>query len=101
MQRWNVREHDDGVRRGRMLGRGAQPSNSGEGIPCIFIALFVYSSVMQTRQTEFTLSKTNVDFYDVSILNGYNIAVEMAPVPPFSINESLPYNCGNPGWNDH
>jgi len=52
---------------------------------------------------EFTLQKNNVDYYDVEVINGFDMAVEMTPlisesrdiVPLF--NASDPYQCGNAG----
>jgi hypothetical protein len=43
------------------------------------------------------LIQSGVDFYDISILNGYNIPVEFAPVQPFPLDPNKPYDCGNPG----
>jgi hypothetical protein len=38
-----------------------------------------------------------VDFYDISILNGVNVPVEMSPIGDFPFDPSKPYDCGNPG----
>jgi hypothetical protein len=49
-----------------------------------------------TTLAEFTLQPTNVDYYDISIINGVNIPIAMAPTAgaPDSGN---PYNCGSAG----
>jgi hypothetical protein len=54
---------------------------------------------------EFTLSKNSIDYYDVEVINGFNVAVEMAPqlhttkAEEWSVyfNNSDPYRCGNAG----
>jgi hypothetical protein len=52
---------------------------------------------------EFTLSNQSVanpasDFYDVSIINGINVPVSMAPFPgTFAAHAGDPYSCGSPG----
>ena len=49
---------------------------------------------------EFTLQTNATDFYDVSIINGVNIAIEMAPTGSFGSAPSgtgADYWCGNPG----
>jgi hypothetical protein len=43
-----------------------------------------------------TLSATNVDFYDVEIINGVHIGVSMTPVNAAGWSGN-PYDCGNPG----
>jgi hypothetical protein len=43
------------------------------------------------------LIQSGVDFYDISILNGYNVPVEFSPVQPFAVDPNKPYDCGNPG----
>jgi hypothetical protein len=48
-------------------------------------------------QVEFTLIQSGVDFYDISILNGFNVPVEFSPVQPFTLDSNKPYDCGNPG----
>ncbi len=46
-------------------------------------------------QAEFTLSRTNIDFYDVEIINGVSVGISMAPVAKPSTTD--PYFCGTPG----
>jgi hypothetical protein len=46
-------------------------------------------------QAEITMSKLNVDFYDVEVINGVHIGVSMNPIN--GETTSNPYNCGNPG----
>lgn len=41
-----------------------------------------------------TLSKSNVDFYDVEVINGVHIGVSMEPT---NTSGSGPYDCGAPG----
>ena len=36
------------------------------------------------NQAEFTFVKSGVDYYDISILNGYNIPMEFAPLEPYA-----------------
>jgi len=51
------------------------------------------------NMAEFTWATNAVDFYDVSIINGVNIPMELFPVLPdgFHLDGSDPYRCGNPG----
>lgn len=47
-------------------------------------------------QAEITMGINNPDYYDVEVINGMNLPVQMSPVisnPP----SANPYNCGNPG----
>ena len=51
---------------------------------------------------EFTLSNfaltSNPDFYDISIINGVNVAASMSPVAKtFQATAKDPYSCGSPG----
>jgi len=46
-------------------------------------------------QAEFTLGKSGVDFYDVEIINGVNIPIQMSPSVTGS--STSPYTCGSPG----
>jgi hypothetical protein len=48
-------------------------------------------------QAEFTLLSTSADFYDVEIINGVNIPVQMSPNLSVSSTSSAPYTCGSPG----
>jgi hypothetical protein len=45
------------------------------------------------------LSKTGVDFYDVEVINGYHMGIEMKPLNGFTKSSDL-YYCGNPGATD-
>ncbi|KAJ1553204.1 hypothetical protein HK405_008627, partial [Cladochytrium tenue] len=47
-------------------------------------------------RAEFTLRKTDTDFYDLSIIDGFNVPMEMAAVGG-TTTASNPYWCGNPG----
>lgn len=48
---------------------------------------------------EFTLPRTGVDFYDISIINGMNVPLSMGPsdVKASELNPQEPYNCGLAG----
>lgn len=46
-------------------------------------------------QAEFTLSAKNVDFYDVEVINGVNLPIQMTPSVPAIA--TAPYTCGSPG----
>lgn len=46
-------------------------------------------------KAEFTLSKTGMDFYDVEVINGFNLPV--AVYPKTTSFTSDPYFCGSPG----
>ncbi|WP_162901296.1 thaumatin family protein [Breoghania sp. L-A4] len=50
-------------------------------------------------QAEFTLQTTASDFYDVEIINGFNLPMEMKPTggAPYKSVPDNPYTCGNPG----
>jgi len=51
-------------------------------------------------QAEFTLANNGVDFYDVEVINGMNLPVEMKPILSATSDPAAtasPYNCGNPG----
>jgi hypothetical protein len=51
-------------------------------------------------RAEFTLSNTGDDFYDVTVINGLNIAVSISPSSNFSGHVRAgddPYTCGSPG----
>jgi len=54
-----------------------------------------------TTLAEFTLLNSGVDTYDVSLINGVNVGIEMSPLGVFKSNLSDPtadaYFCGNPG----
>jgi len=42
-----------------------------------------------------TLAKTNIDFYDIEVINGIHMGVSMGPI---NVNGGPnPYTCGNPG----
>jgi len=45
---------------------------------------------------EFTLSATGVDFYDVEMINGFNLPVAVYPQTT-NFNPANPYSCGSPG----
>jgi Thaumatin family len=49
-----------------------------------------------TTLAEFTFSPTGVDFYDISIINGVNVPISMAPVGG-AANQANPYTCGVAG----
>ena len=55
---------------------------------------------------EFTLQRTEKDFYDITIINGANLAEEMAPIPPFDVTPPISdptfknYWCKIPGSAD-
>eukprot|EP00127_Corallochytrium_limacisporum_P002011 Clim_evm11s98 gene=Clim_evmTU11s98 len=51
---------------------------------------------------EFTVSQTKPDFYDVSVIDGFNVGIEIQPIGdirscPFQTKEQCDYWCGNPG----
>ncbi len=49
---------------------------------------------------EFTLQRSTVDNYDISILNGTNIGIQTTPTTNFSFANAFSpseYNCGSPG----
>jgi hypothetical protein len=52
-------------------------------------------------QAEFTLSSTDLDFYDVEIINGINLPIQMSPnLSAKYLRKSdgaAPYTCGSPG----
>jgi hypothetical protein len=54
-------------------------------------------------QAEFALSLSTVDSYDVEVINGVNVPIEMTPILSPSQRSALtkettnPYSCGNPG----
>jgi hypothetical protein len=60
-----------------------------------------------TTLAEFTLQKNNIDYYDVEVINGHSMAVEMTPLVHqmdsarvqslFNTATSDPYTCGNAG----
>jgi hypothetical protein len=54
-------------------------------------------------QAEFTLQNYAVDFYDLEIINGATVPMEMKPVTPAdgfgTVSGSESYWCGNPGGN--
>lgn len=45
-------------------------------------------------QAEFTLLKDGVDAYDVEVINGFHLPIEMSPIAPNSV---IDYSCGSPG----
>ncbi len=54
-------------------------------------------------QAEFTLQTTAIDYYDVTIINGANLAIEMAPLPgptapPEVVGARTPTPTPNPYW---
>jgi len=52
--------------------------------------------VPPTSVAEFTLNGGgNVDFYDVSLVDGYDFPIQITPTPPHP-NPSSPYECGTP-----
>eukprot|EP00127_Corallochytrium_limacisporum_P000473 Clim_evm2s14 gene=Clim_evmTU2s14 len=49
---------------------------------------------------EFTVSQSGTDFYDVSVIDGFNVAMEILPIGDFNAvpdNSDPDYWCGNPG----
>lgn len=60
---------------------------------------------MPATQAELTLQSNAPDYYDITLINGFNIPVEMAAVAPSggafgpapSGKNSASYWCGNPG----
>lgn len=50
---------------------------------------------------EFTLLRDSIDSYDISILNGTNVPVQITPTTNFTFNPNAfspsEYNCGSPG----
>lgn len=69
---------------------GVCPTGTG-GNPPATLAEFTLNN-----QSSFT-STTQSDFYDVSIINGINVGVSMAPVSGTFVAGSSPYSCGSPG----
>jgi hypothetical protein len=49
-----------------------------------------------TTLAEFTLITNGPDTYDISMINGVNLPLEMAPTLP-AASSGNPYQCGNPG----
>ncbi|WP_419421285.1 thaumatin family protein (plasmid) [Legionella sp. D16C41] len=47
-------------------------------------------------QAEITMNLNNPDFYDIELVNGMNIPVQMSPIVSGTPSNN-PYNCGNPG----
>jgi hypothetical protein len=75
---------------------GCTTSSGGWGLEC--------SSGGQSpiTTTELTLSQEATDFYDVSVIDGFNLAVEVNPIGnfqscPFANAEDCDYWCTNPG----
>lgn len=54
-----------------------------------------------TTMAEFTFNNQNNDYYDIELVNGMNIPVEMKPILTAAEKANLkvadPYYCGNPG----
>ncbi|CAN0192521.1 unnamed protein product, partial [Laminaria digitata] len=51
-----------------------------------------------TTKAEFALQEGGLDFYDVSIIDGANIPVEIVPIDPvYNVNE---HYCGVPGYTE-
>lgn len=48
-------------------------------------------------QAEFTLLKNDIDFYDVEVINGFNMGLSMGPTNAQAGGSSEPYTCGVPG----
>ncbi|KTD68185.1 thaumatin domain-containing protein [Legionella steelei] len=48
-------------------------------------------------QAEFTFLKNGPDYYDVEIINGFNLPVSMTPKNTSSNTNTAPYTCGSPG----
>lgn len=63
-------------------GTGACPAGRGFAQPA--------------TQAEFTLGRTNTDFYNIELINGLNLPISMAPVLT-GAKDPNPYNCGAPG----
>ncbi len=67
-------------------GTGACPAGSGFNQPATL--------------AEFTLQRSTVDNYDISILNGTNVGIQTTPTTNFSFANGFSpseYNCGSPG----
>ncbi|KAJ3267669.1 hypothetical protein HDV01_004517, partial [Terramyces sp. JEL0728] len=50
-----------------------------------------------TAKAEFTLQRTAVDYYDITVIDGFTIPMEMRAEIPDSALTSDPYFCTNPG----
>jgi len=46
---------------------------------------------------EFTLSTTGQDYYDVEVINGFNLPVAVYPQLTTTPSSTTPYTCGSPG----
>ncbi|KAJ3272432.1 hypothetical protein HDV01_005501 [Terramyces sp. JEL0728] len=50
-----------------------------------------------TAKAEFTLQRRDLDFYDITVIDGFTIPMEMRADVPDSVLTSDPYFCTNPG----
>ena len=66
-------------------GTGTAGCNAGSGFQ------------QPATQAEFTLLTTSSDYYDVEIINGFNIPIQMSPSSAGSTPSANPYVCGSPG----
>jgi|GEM_PF-2929104 len=55
----------------------------------------VHGFSQPATQAEFTLNPTGTDFYDVEVINGFNIPISITPSATSQANN--PYFCGSPG----
>ncbi|KAJ3316964.1 hypothetical protein HDV06_002527 [Boothiomyces sp. JEL0866] len=51
----------------------------------------------QTGKAEFALIRNNVDFYDLTLIDGFSIPMEIAPKVAKGVLTQDPYFCTNPG----
>lgn len=50
-------------------------------------------------RAEMTLQCVGTDFYDISLINGVNVGIAMAPIPPFAnVSMDQDYYCKTPGY---
>ncbi len=88
----------DKVWSGAIAGRTGCENGSCETAACSKDAAGCEASrgfSQPATQAEFTLSRS-ADFYDVEVINGFNIPVSMAPTIPGGTSDN-PYQCGSPG----
>jgi hypothetical protein len=66
-------------------GTGGNSCNAGQGF------------IPPATQAEFSFSTSNVDFYDVEVINGFNVPIKISTNLTIAPDTAHPYICGSPG----